>query len=80
LVFCDFAFFFNVEAADKEVPFSLEACGSRDTYLCCWRWREAFDACYADEVFGGLLHFQIADVGGYVAIVVKRPLNLVEQL
>jgi hypothetical protein len=49
LVFCDFAFLFNVETADEEVPFTLKPCWSCDTYFSGWRWRETLDACYAYE-------------------------------
>ena len=77
LVFGDFALLFDVEAADVEVPFALEAGGRGDADFCGWGWWEAFDACYAHDVFADLFHADVGDVGGDVAIVVERALDLV---
>ena len=80
LVFSDFALFFDVETADVEVPFALEAGGSCDADFGGWWWWESFNACYADMVFTDLFHSDVGDVGGDIAVVVEWSLDLVQKL
>jgi hypothetical protein len=80
LVFGNFAFFFDVEAAHEEVPFALEACWGCNAYFCRWWRRKAFYTAHADNFFLDLFHLDSGNLSGNVAVVVKRTLDLVEEL
>lgn len=78
LIFSNFALFLDVEAAHKEVPFTLVAswCGNTDLSR---RWRrQAFDTCNTNLVLANFLHLDVGDVGCDVAVVVEWALNLIQ--
>lgn len=62
------------------MPFALPACWGGDADLRGGRGREALHACDADDVFGDLLHADVGEVGGDVAVVVEGALDFVEEL
>lgn len=80
LILCHFTLFGNVQTGHVHVPFALPACRGGNADFRGWRRGETLHACYADDVFGDLVHADVGEVCGDIAVVVEGTLDFVEEL
>lgn len=80
LILRHFTLLGNVQASHVHVPFALPARWGGNADFRGWRWGETLHACYADDVFGDLVHADVGEVCGDVAVVVEGALDFVEEL